>query len=147
MELFRGTGVLSAVNKMKMKDQQDEWNRGDDVWELLGKAAPKQPSGRFTDDTVRAAKLLPEADSWWPKVVRFTPVAALAACAVFGAFFLYSGDVTNDTGAAAPVAKVKSANESTWTQIEAVADVEIMSAAADHLDEFSDQDLIAMIGF
>jgi hypothetical protein len=130
---------------MKMKDQQDEWSRGDDVWELLGKAAPKQASGRFTDDTVRAVKLLPEADAWGPRIVKFSPMAALAACAVFGVFFLIPGNESDVSGELAPVAEVS--HEESWEQIEAVADAEVISAAVDHLDAFSDEELITMIGF
>ncbi|MGJ8633719.1 MAG: hypothetical protein ACSHX7_07360 [Luteolibacter sp.] len=128
---------------MKMKDQQQEWSEADEVWDLLGKAAPKEAGGRFTDDTVRAVKLLPEADPWWPKILRFSPVAAVAACAVFGVVFLMNGNVAempDDT-------VTKMTVEERWDQIEEVADAEMISAAVDHLDDFSDDELITMIGF
>ena len=114
------------------------------MWDLLGKAAPKEASGRFADDTLRAVKLLPETHSWWPKIVSFTPWAAVAACAVFAAmFFMDSPKAPTDSGIAiAPVDK-----EEQWVQIEEVAEAEMLVAAADHLDRFSDQELVSLIGF
>ena len=80
---------------MKQMKDNDDWNEGDAMWDLLGKAAPKEASGRFADDTLRAVKLLPEIHPWWPKIVSFTPWAAVAACAVF----LASEEASYVTGA------------------------------------------------
>ena len=38
-------------------------------------------------------------------------------------------------------------HEAQWEKIEDVAQAELLAAAAEHLDDFSDQDLITMIGF
>ena len=127
-----------------MKDNKD-WNEKDAVWDLLGKAMPKEASGRFADDTLRAVRLLPEADPWWPKILRFSPMAAVAACAAFAAFLLLN-DPEQATQGTAPVVTVATAEEQ-WTQIEEVAEAEMLAAAADHLDRFSDQELVTLIGF
>ena len=129
---------------MKQMKDNDDWNEGDAMWDLLGKAAPKEASGRFADDTLRAVKLLPETHSWWPKIVSFTPWAAVAACAVFAAMFFMDGPkAPTDSGIAiAPADK-----EEQWVQIEEVAEAEMLVAAADHLDRFSDQELVSLIGF
>jgi Ni,Fe-hydrogenase III component G len=38
-------------------------------------------------------------------------------------------------------------NKTQWEQIENAAQAELLAAAVEHMDEFSDQDLITMIGF
>ena len=130
---------------MKEMKDNNEWDERDAVWDLLGKAAPKEAGGRFADDTLRAVKLLPEADPWWPKILSFSPWVAAAACAAFGAFvFLNPPEATKSGGS--PVATVTTAEEQ-WVQIEEVAEAEMLAAAADHLDSFSDQELVSLIGF
>jgi hypothetical protein len=126
-----------------MKDSND-WKEGDATWELLGRVAPKEASSRFADDTLRAVKLLPEADPWWPKILSPSPWMAFAACGALAAFIFLK-----------PTAEQKIADSSSsdiqteeqWVEIEAAADVEMLAAAADHLDRFSDQELVTLIGF
>lgn len=135
---------------MKMSEQED-WNEKDATWELLGKAAPRKAGGRFADDTLRAVKLLPEADPWWPKILGFSPWVAVAACAALAAFlFLKPADV--GSSAAPSVVNVSDkadqwVDADQWVEIEAVAKEEMLAAAADHLDRFSDQELVTLIGF
>lgn len=126
-----------------MKDNSD-WEKGDATWDLLGKAAPKEASGRFADDTLRAVKLLPEADSWWPKILSFSSWVAVAACGFFAALFLLNEPQTSSGGEANVVSVDQ---EKQWVQIEEVAEAELLVAAADHLDRFSDQELVSLIGF
>jgi hypothetical protein len=130
---------------MKPMKDNNEWNEKDAVWDLLGKAAPKEASGRFADDTLRAVRLLPEADPWWPKILSFSPWVAAAACAAFAAIHFANGP-EQGTGGTAPVVTVTTAEEQ-WVQIEEVAEAEMLAAAADHLDRFSDQELVSLIGF
>lgn len=126
---------------MKMSEQED-WSEKDATWELLGKAAPRKAGGRFADDTLRAVKLLPEADPWWPNVLRFSPWAAVAACGVLAALFLL-----NPPRGTAEKSIADIASEEQWVEIEAAAQEEMLAAAADHLDRFSDEELVVLIGF
>jgi hypothetical protein len=129
---------------MKMSDKED-WNDTDATWELLGKAAPRKAGGRFADDTLRAVKLLPEADPWWPKALSFSPWVAIAACAALAAFlFLNPAD---EVGNAVPTMVNVTDEAEQWVEIEAAAEEEMLAAAADHLDRFSDQELVSLIGF
>jgi hypothetical protein len=129
---------------MKMSNQED-WNEKDSTWELLGKAAPRKASGRFADDTLRAVKLLPEADPWWPKALTFSPWVALCTCAALAAFlFLNPAD---DSSNSTPSVVHVSDEADQWVEIEAVAEEEMLAAAADHLDRFSDQELVTLLGF
>lgn len=134
-----------SVNENDGWSEEDaNWDANwDATWELLGKAAPGKASGRFADDTLRAVKLLPEANPWWPKVLRFSPWVAVAACGVFAALFFLNPPVEN---VPKPVAG-KTGMEEQWAEIEAVAEEELLAAAADHLDRFSDQELVTLIGF
>jgi hypothetical protein len=130
---------------MKEMKDNNEWDERDAVWDLLGKAAPKEASGRFADDALRAVKLLPEADPWWPKIRTFSPWAAVAACAAFAAFVFLNPPGETKSGSS-PVVTVTTADDQ-WVKIEEVAEAEMLAAAADHLDRFSDQELVTLIGF
>lgn len=127
---------------MNENKHNEEWHEGDETWQLLGKAAPKQASGRFADDVVRAVRLLPEADPVWPRILKFSRWSLAAACVVL-AVSIFTDPLA--THPAKPPTVVD--NEAQWEQIEDVAQAELLAAAAEHLDEFSDQDLITMIGF
>jgi len=129
---------------MKMSERED-WDDKDATWELLGKAAPRKASGRFADDTLRVVKLLPEADPWWPRSLSFSPWFALAAC-VAVAVFLFLNVIESGGDGSPPVANARDEAEQ-WLEIEAVAEEEMLAAAADHLECFSDQELVTLIGF
>lgn len=131
--------------------EQEGWDKNDATWELLGKATPRKAGGRFADDTLRVVKLLPEADPWWPKSLTFSPWVALAACGALAAF-LFLNPAGDGNGGSPPVVGASNEAEQSvesdqWVQIEAFADEEMLAAAADHLDRFSDQELVTLIGF
>ncbi len=128
---------------MKMDDEK-EWGAEDATWKLLGEAEPSRASGRFADDTLRAVKLLPEADPWWPKILTFSPWAGVAACGAL-AVFLFMNGADEGAGQKDPVVTVTS--EEKWVAIEEVAEAEMLAAAADDLDSFSDQELASLVGF
>ncbi len=129
---------------MKMSENEN-WDDKDATWELLGKAAPRKAGGRFADNTLRAVKLLPEADPWWPKALSFSPWVAIAACVTLGVFFFLNP--TDDGSSNAPSIVIVTDEADQWVEIEAVAEEEMLAAAADHLDRFSDQELVSLIGF
>lgn len=129
---------------MKMSEREDCDDK-DATWQLLGKAVPMKASGRFADETLRTVKLLPEADPWWPRSLSFAPWIALAACAALGAF-LFLNPSDNGINGSLPIVNVTAEAEQ-WVEIEAVAEEEMLAAAADHLERFSDQELITLIGF
>ena len=129
---------------MNMKGDED-WAEDDATWKLLGEAAPKKASGRFADDTLRAARLLPEGDSWWPKILRPAPWLTAAMAAVALMIFLNNPDTGEKNEVADVPEEVAPAEE--WVAIEEAAKVELLAAAADYPDDFSDQELVALIGF
>ena len=127
---------------MNESKHNDEWSEGDETWQLLGKAVPKQASGRFADDVLRAVRLLPEADPVWPRILKFSRWSLVAACVIV-VVSIFSDPVEIGPVKAPSVAD----HEAQWEKIEDVAQAELLAAAAEHLDDFSDQDLITMIGF
>lgn len=127
---------------MKPNKENESWNEEDAVWRLLEKAEPKQASGRFADDVLRKVRLLPDADPVWPRILNFSPWLAAAACVLLvTSIFMNS---LNNQPIEAPTVVDRDAQ---WEQIEDVAEAELLAAAAEHLDEFSDQDLVTMVGF
>lgn len=127
--------------------RHDDWVEEDATWELLGEAMPKKASPRFADDTVRAVRLLPEADPWWPKILRpASPWLAAGTCAAVAVFFVMNSSDTVEKPSVGNVAKQVSPAEE-WVDIEEAATVELLAAAADYPDDFSDQELVALIGF
>jgi len=125
-------------------NDKHEWGADDATWKLLGEAEPTRASGRFADDTVRAVKLLPEAGSWWPKIVSFSPWAGFAAFGVLATFMFVNGS-DEGTGLGSQVVSVSA--EEKWVAISEVAEAEMLAAAAEDLDSFSDQELVSLIGF
>jgi hypothetical protein len=127
---------------MNEDNHNEHWDESDATWRLLEKAAPKQASARFADDVVRAVRLLPEAEPVWPRILKFSRWSLVAACVIL-VVSIFSDPVENVPSKGPSVAD----SEAQWEQIEDVAQAELLAAAAEHLDEFSDQDLITMIGF
>lgn len=127
-----------------MMRPNEQWSEDDATWNLLGKAAPAKPAQHFVADTVRAVKLLPEARPWWSRVVAFSPWAAAAACGVLAVIFIL--DAPKSLSSDNSIATI-SYSEEKWSEIEEVADTEMLAAAADDLDLFSDQELVTLIGF
>ncbi|MBC7980686.1 MAG: hypothetical protein H7Y36_09010 [Armatimonadetes bacterium] len=130
---------------MKNEDEKaDGWDVEDETWKLLAKAAPNRAGDRFLDETMRAVKLLPDADPWWPRILTFPSWAAVAGCAALAGLFFMNGH--NDSDASKASVAVKN-SEDLWVEIEEEADAEMLSAAVEHLDEFSDHEIASLIGF
>lgn len=113
----------------------------DAVWKLLDQAPPATVSPRFTDDTVRAARLAGQPEPWWKCLFSPAPLAGLAAATAALAFALPSL-----TTPAAPQSHAI-LDSSDAAAIQDIAETETLIAAADHLDDFSDVELVSLIGF
>jgi hypothetical protein len=146
---------------MNEQKHAEEWREGDETWQLLGKAVPKHASARFADDVVRAVRILPEREPFWPRVLIFSRWSLVAACVILVASILSDptqnhpikvSSVPENSGIdpSAQPARLSGdvgSRDAQWEHIEDVAQAEILAAAAEHLDDFSDQDLVTMIGF
>ncbi len=133
--------VRSMIHQPFKSD--DKWER-DPVWKLLGHASPVRVGLRFADDTVRMARLAGQSrSSWWAHFWAPMPLAGLAVASVVlvisvglwmdPAFELDSPGVLFDAKLAAV--------------IQDIAESETLIAAVDQLDDFSDTELVSLIGF
>ncbi len=125
----------------------DSWE-SDAVWKLLDEAAPVKPRPSFADDLVRLAKLEPAPQPWWKQLLAPAPIAgfAAAAAAIALGFTFLSGPSPSLDGPS--LAKQDPpAQADPFADLEDFAETETLLAAADHLEDFSDQELAGLIGF
>lgn len=121
----------------------DESWENDAVWKLLDQAPPATASPRFVDDTVRAARLAGQPSPWWKRLFAPGPLSGLAAAtaaAVFAFTQLSPPVAPSDTDSS--LARSEQAAE-----IQEIAATETLISAVDHLEKYSDTELVAMIGF
>lgn len=119
-------------------DEDGTWE-SDPVWKLLNQAPAPPASARFADDVVRLARLTPAPRSWWQTLLAPAPLAGLTAATAAIAIAVIS--LTNLQQE--PSAQVTTASAS----IEEIAETEILLAAVDHLENFSDTELASLVGF
>lgn len=120
----------------------DSWE-SDAVWRLLDQSPMKTAGPRFAADTVRVVRLVADEVPWWTRLFAPAPIAGLAgvtAALSFAAFF-WLGPWSDSQ---APLAALQSAQA---IAIQEIAETETLIAAVDHLDDFSDKELISLIGF
>lgn len=120
---------------------EDSWEN-DAVWKLLEQSPPATAGPRFTQDTVRAARLAGQHKPWWQRL--FTPaplvgLAAASAAAVFAVISLTGPPASND--------QLARLDASQAAAIQDLAETETLIAAVDQLDDFSDTELVSLIGF
>jgi hypothetical protein len=126
----------------KPLDTDDSWEN-DAVWKLLDQATPASAGPRFVDDTVRAARLMGQPDVWWKRLLSPAPLAGLAAATAALVFSVIS--LTNHSPAGS--GSVSTLDTEQAAAIQDIAETETLIAAADHLDDFSDNELVGLIGF
>ena len=116
----------------------------DAVWKLLDQAPPRVAGARFTDDTVRAARLSEAAKPWWGRVFAPVPLASLGAATAAVTIALLSW-----VGPSSPQPNIETAmqDSSQAVVIQEIAEAETLIAAVDHLEDFSDNELVSLIGF
>jgi len=126
----------------RMPHHQDASFENDAVWKLLDAAPPATASPRFADDTVRAARLAGQSEPWWKRLLAPAPLAGLAAASAAVAIAVVS--LTQNQPATPTASTVEPA---AFSEIQELAETEILLSAVDHLDRFSDGELVSLIGF
>jgi hypothetical protein len=138
-QLYRPCGVESGVAMKANKNQPEDAWESDPVWNLIDAAPAPKASPRFTENALRAARNSSPNVSWWKSLFAPAPLAGLgtaAALAALAVAFFPSSDNTpfpDDSALSA--------------EIEEVTDMENLIASIDHIDELSDSELIALIGY
>jgi hypothetical protein len=120
----------------------DPWET-DPVWKLLDQSPPLTGNARFTDDVVRAARLADSVTPWWTRIFSPAPLAGLTAATAALAFALISlvGPESQ------PDIQVSLKDSPQAGAIQDAVETEMLIVAVDHLDDFSDQELVSLIGF
>ena len=129
--------------------ENDASLENDSVWKLLDLVPPPSAGARFVDDTVRAARLAGQPAPWWKRLTRPAPLAGLTSAAALIAFGLLALSRLPES----PEAPVTHASFGHFldseraAEFQDIAETETLIAAADHLDDFSDTELVSLIGF
>lgn len=121
----------------------DSWEN-DPVWKLLDESPPATASPRFADDVVRAARLAGQDAPWWERWFAPIPLAGLGAAAtacVLAVISLRNDAPATHDGALAVI------NTEAFSEIQEVAETEALISAVENLDDFSDMELVSLIGF
>lgn len=121
---------------------EDSWE-SDPIWKLLEQSPMKTAGARFADDTVRAARLAADIKPWWSRF--FTPVPLAGFAGASAAIALAVFTLLAPSQPSAEQAVVLDSPEA--VAIEDIAETETLIAAVDHIDDFSDHELIRLIGF
>lgn len=115
----------------------------DPVWNLLRQSPTASVSSGFTDRVVRTARLTEQLASpfWKRSYTAIAAVTAMAAALTIAAVLTFLPET--------PQAVVEQTPEQVdaFATLDEVANQEMLLAATDHLGEFSDTELVSLIGF
>jgi len=125
---------------MKSKiDQPEEAWESDPVWKLLDDSAAPKASARFAEKTLRAARTSTQNTVWWKSLFVPRPLAGLGTAAALTALAIAFFPNTEN----APFPEDALLGQET----EEIAEIENLIASIDHIEELSDSELIALIGY
>lgn len=130
-----------GVFRMMKRYEEDE--EKDALWDLLGQVREDRVSARFVDDTVRRVRLDGAGkEGRLGGGFRLLPWAVGFVCLVLAVWLSVSRD---GSGSGQKIGL--EVTEHGWDEMDEVAEGEIIKAAADYLDRFSDQELVRLVGF
>lgn len=124
--------------KAKKNQPEDAWE-SDAVWKLLNAAPAPKASPRFAENTLRAARNSSPNVSWWKSLFAPAPLTGLGTAAALAALAIAFFPSSDNT----PIPNDSALSD----EIEEVTDMENLIASIDHIDELSDSELIALIGY
>lgn len=120
----------------------DSWE-SDAVWKLLDEASPKSASINFADQVVRAAKIDEPAPAWWQRLLSPAPLAGIGFATAVLAISMVSLFHFSTTSSS----QLATLNSPEAAEIQNIAETEALIAAVDQLDDYSDTELVRLIGF
>jgi len=132
----------TSLMPRKSSSLDESWE-SDAVWQLLDQVPPPKAGPRFVNDTLRAIRLAEKKKPWWSRFWSPAPIAGLAAACAAMAFALITLLEIPDHDESL----TNTADHSQTATIQEIAETETLIAAADHLDDFSDTELVSLIGF
>lgn len=124
--------------KANKNQPEDAWE-SDAVWKLLDAAPAAKASPRFAEKALRAARNSSPNVSWWKSLFAPTPLAGLSTAAALAALAIAFFPSAENTPLPDDLALSAETEEFT--------DMDNLIASIDHIDELSDSELIALIGY
>lgn len=127
--------------KAKKNQPEDAWE-SDAVWKILDAAPAPKASPRFAQNTLRAARNSAQSTPWWKSwksLFAPAPLTGLATATALAALLIAFFPSSENTPL--PNDSVLSA------ETEEITEMENLIASIDHIDELSDSELIALIGY
>lgn len=117
----------------------------DPVWELLRQSSAHRPGPNFAADVVRAARSEAPAKPWWSRLL--LPVSFGGALAGAAAVVALMFTLQQEPGGGSPGGVVAVPGDSSLADLQDDYETEVFLAASDHLGDYSDEELVSMIGF
>jgi len=126
-------------------DFDDELD-GDAVWNLIDQSSSLEPSGSFTQDTLRRSRLEETGkSSWWQKIL--TPIGLVSisgtAVAAIALMVALKADPTPVTPSL--IADHKPAPTEEWSELEDQLASALLVTASEDPSLFSDEELVALL--
>jgi hypothetical protein len=149
-QLWRCAGVFPVKARkqgaMKRYEMPPDDLERDPVWSLLARSPAPRAGGSFVADVLRSVHLAaPAPAAWWQRWFSPWTLGGLASTAAGVALALWLW--SPPTGGSAGGGPVAQNHEGFSDQQQALAEEEMLVAAADHLSEFSDAELVVLLGF
>lgn len=129
---------------MKRDDSSADFEK-DPVWELLRESAAQRPSPNFASNVVRAARLEGQAKPWWSRLLIPASLGGLLAGAT--ALVMVTLSMQGNSGGKASTTPGQTIVDSSLADLQDDYETEVFLAAAEHLGDYSDEELVSMIGF
>jgi len=127
---------------MKRDEPSPDQLEHDPLWSLLGRSPAPQASGRFVDDVMRALRLAAETPlPWWRRFRSPFAWGGLTTAAAGVVLALLLGQPHHGVPGKQAVASTES-----LADLQTAAEEEMLVSAADHLSEYSDAELVALLG-
>ena len=146
LRLNRGEKTTMSTNQRDTTGEDELTS--DPLWDLLRKSASAMADPSFADRVLRAVRQQEKPQTllqrlFAPPALSYslTGLATAAAALALAAVFFVKPHVNSGTAKS----KIPSIDE--FADLDEVASQEMLSAATDHLNEFSDTELVSLIGF
>jgi hypothetical protein len=116
----------------------------DAVWKLLDSAPAPKADARFLERTVRAARLLDEPLPWWKRLM--SPAGIAGGLAATAAVTLAIIAIPHRSGPVQSWTPGETDSAERFAELQDAVETEALMAAVEHLDDFSDHELVHLIG-
>ncbi len=134
---------MKAPNKPQVMNSDERDVSQDPVWDLLRQSPAPTVSPVFADRVMRAVRQgeVRSQPFWARSYAVVGSVAAMAAALTIAAVIFFLPETTQS------VVEHRPEPADAFATLDEVANQEMLLAATDHLGEFSDTELVSLIGF